>query len=261
MKDNPIKDRKKALKQMKKDHKKQKKTMKKERKKQIALAKEDRKLQREEIKLQRQGYQPPPATPAIVEVEPEGTTPDETDSDSSTWSMKSPAVMPVIEKRIDIIADRRRGEDSNVNRMYREKYGIELDVPRSHQIPMLSEEEKRLLEEDRAREQPEVVEQEATAEVKTGKRFKFGLPSPKIPKMPKKLGSPKQATPRGFLYPWQLYLFNRFGKGKHIIIKLIVGIISAVGWIPISFIRIPIWILRTIIGKIRGRGERSATDV
>ena len=253
MKNEDLKDRKKAVKKMKKEFKKQRKSQKKERKKHIALAKEERKLAREEIKLQRRGYrpqQPPMASAGVVEVEVEGEAAESSEDAPSSWAMKSPAVMPIIEKRIDVLTERKGPGFSSIDRLYRERYGEDLEVPYSYKIPELSAEDRRLIEEERVHAEAEAVKAKKAARAARGK-FRFGRRGRKAP------SSMKTGDLKPIYHPINLYIYKRFGQDRNIILKGLIFLISLALALVFFLPRVVVFLLVIIISKIRGRRKKA----
>jgi hypothetical protein len=234
MADQEPDDIKRSLKDLKKMAKQQKKSKKKDKKK----AKTEKKIAKQEAKLRKKGVFLEDVT-EVEEVEV-GTSQE---FKGETWVRKSTEEIPYLEKRIDRLAERK--ESSSLHDMFQEKYGEVLIEPETFIEYELSEAEKRRLERLRAMDEETRVpvevqaitpEEEAASEEEEVKETKAA-----------------SSAEKPWYHPGQLMLYNRYGKGQHIIKKILFLVISIVGWVIIFIPRIIIFIIMFIVNKIRGR--------
>jgi hypothetical protein len=233
-------DIKRSLKDLKKMAKQQKKTKKKDKKK----AKTEKKIAKQEAKLRKKGVFLEDVTE--VEAVEVGTSEE---FKGETWVRKSTEEIPYLEKRIDRLAERQ--ESSSLHDMFQEKYGEVLMEPETFIEYELSEAEKRRLERLRA------VDEEIKAPVEVQSIVtEEGVVAEEEEETKEVKAASGEAKP--WYHPGQLMLYNRYGKGQHIIKKILFLIISIVGWVIIFIPRIIIFIIMFIVNKIKGRKPRKA---
>ncbi|UCE37160.1 MAG: hypothetical protein JSW00_17035 [Thermoplasmata archaeon] len=237
-------DMERSYKELKKMAKEQKKSKKKGKKK----AKIEKKLAKKEAKLRKKGVFLEDVTTLEEEEEEK---PEE--FKAGPWVRKSTEDIPYLEKKIDRLAERK--ETSSLHTMFEEKFGESLSVPETYKEYELSEAEKRRLERIKAIEvesQPvEVVAEgeaegaEAAAEVEAAEAEE---------------DEATEGEMKPFYHPKQLWLFSKYGKERGKIVKFIILIISVVGWVLLLIPRIIIFILMTIVKKLKRRKAKKVAS-
>jgi hypothetical protein len=239
MADQEPDDIKRSLKDLKKMAKQQKKSKKKDKKK----AKTEKKIAKQEAKLRKKGVFLEDVTEVeAVDVEAPG------EFKTEPWVRKSTEEIPYLEKRIDRLAERQ--ESSSLHDMFQEKYGEVLMEPETFIEYELSEAEKRRLERLRA------VDEEIKAPVEV----KAIVADEGVVTEEEEVKEAEAASgdAKPWYHPGQLMLYNRYGKGQHIIKKVLFLIISIIGWVIIFIPRIIIFILMFLVNKIKGRKTKKA---
>ncbi len=235
-------DMQRSYKELKKMAKQQKKAKKKSKKKE----KLEKKIAKKEAKMRKKGVFLDDVTPSEVEVEE--LKPEE--YEAGPWVRKSTESVPYLEKKIDRMADRHQG--STLHQMFEERYGESLIVPEKYKEYELTDAEKRRLEELRAEvdvvEAPAkpVIEGEGEAEVaEEGEAAEEEGEAVKVELKP-------------FYYPFQLWLYKKYGTGKHIVVKILIIIVSIIGFVLLLIPRIVIFIIMLLVKKIKGRKAKKA---
>jgi len=253
----------KALKKQKREMEKQKKKAMSERKKQVKNQAKERKKQ---VKLAREArkyggeYAPPPGqgapagqTPAGAEISGDGQI---------SWARKSTTPMPLVEKSVDRLFETRGDE---ISKRWKEKYGEDFDIPEEVKKPrpdLSSLERDPTVADDTAfipvGDAPAPATEEAPA------KGRFGKLKGRIGK--KKAGAPVAAAPAdeekiGFLTlkapPKGMFLYQKF-KDKMIIIKLIFGLISFIGYWPMLILRVPFALIAWLRGRKKAENDSSS---
>ncbi len=237
---------------MKKAAKKQKKAQKKDKKK----AKRERKYAKKEAKMRRKGQWLDDLTISSEEEVEVVTTAEE--FEPKQWIRKSTDDIPLLEKKIDMMMDRK--EKSGLHSMFEERFGESLMVPETYQEYELSESEKRRLEAIRAVEvepEPAPVEETAVeAEPAKAKKGLFGRAKKEAPAAEVAAEAEAPASElKPIYYPFQPWIYKKFAPGKSKPVQYILLIISVIIMIPALLIRIPLWIIIIIVKKIGSRGK------
>lgn len=237
-------DAQRSYKELKKMVKEQKKAKKKGKKK----AKMEKKIAKKEAKMRKKGM-------FLEEVTPIEEAPEEKklqDFEAGPWVRKSTEDIPYLEKKIDRLAERH--ESSTLHQMFEERYGESLMIPETYKEFELSDAEKRRLEELRITEEVakppvEAVQVEEAVEV---------------PEEGEAEEAETEAAEEGvkpFYYPFQLWLYKKYGQEKHIVLKILILIVSIVGFILLLIPRIIIFVIMLIVKKIKQRRARKASKV
>ncbi|UCG68846.1 MAG: hypothetical protein JSV09_13790 [Thermoplasmata archaeon] len=226
-----------SYKELKKMAKQQKKAKKKDKKK----AKMEKKITKKEAKMRKKGM-------FLEDVSTEEETVAEEDVEvfeATPWVRKSTEGIPYLEKKIDRMAERR--ESSSLHQMFEEKYGESLTIPETYREYELTDSEKRRLEEITGKEEAEepveviAVKSDETAEVSEETEVK----------------EEKKKVVKGKLkpiyYPFQLWIYTKYGQDKPTILKVIILIISGALLVLSLPFRLVIWIIITLINKIKSR--------
>jgi hypothetical protein len=249
------KDMDRSLKAMKKKMKEQKKAKKKDKKK----GKLEKKIAKKEAKLRKKGVFLDDLTASEEEVE---VIEAEEDFEGGPWVRKSTEDIPFLEKKIDMMGD--RSAKSGLHDLFEERFGESLITPVTYQEYELTEREKRRLEALRAADQEEAVEVEATpVEVEESTKS--------TKKKKKKIKAAKEAEEEGeepvlkpIYYPFQLWIYKKFGTDKNKVLKVIILLISVILFVLSLLPRFVIWIIITIfkfiMSKVRGRKAKKATS-
>jgi hypothetical protein len=233
-----------SAKALKKRAKAQVKAQKKEKKAAKKKQKAEKKYIKQEDKLRRKGIYPMD-TPA----EEEGEIIEAEEFVPAEWVRKSTEDIPFVEKKIDLMAQRR--EESSLHRLFEERYGETLATPETYNEYELSDVEKRRLEAIRA------ISEEAEAPLAP-----VAAPAEDVTEEVKEEVKAGEAQALSFWNLKQpLWLYKKFGKDKNIIVKIFVGLISLVG----SVIRYPILIIafipRLIMKKLKARkADKAAAE-
>lgn len=238
-----------SLKEMKKKAKQQKKARKKDKKK----AKLEKKIAKKEAKMRKKGVFLDDLT--TTEEEVEVVTADE-DFEARPWVRKSTDDIPLLEKKIDMMTDRR--DKSDLHSLFEERFGESLMVPETYQEYELSESEKRRLEAIRAVEvepEPVVVEETTSvAEPAEAKKGLFGRAKKEAPaktaEVEEKVAAPEL---KPIYYPFQPWIYKKFSPGKHKVLQILLLIISIILLILSLPFRLIIWIIIMIFQKIGSR--------
>jgi hypothetical protein len=248
------KDLDRSLKALKMKKKEQKKAKKKDKKK----GKLEKKILKKEAKLRKKGVFLDDLTTSETEVE---VIEAEEDFEERPWVRKSTEDLPLMEKKIDMMGDRRAR--SGLHDLFEERFGESLITPVTYQEYELTEREKRRLEALRAAEQEEVVEVEA-ASVEVEETAK-GSKKKKIKAA--KEGKEKVEVDglKPIYYPFQLWLYKKFGQDRNKVLKVIILLISIVLFAFTLLPRLVLWIIITILkkimSKVRGRkAKKSASE-
>jgi uncharacterized RDD family membrane protein YckC len=218
---------KKAAKQQKKAHKKDKKKSKRERK----YAKKEAKMRKKGVWLDDLTTQTEEEVEVVATAE---------DFEEKPWVRKSTDDIPLLEKKIDMMTDRK--EKSDLHSMFEERFGESLMTPETYQEYELSESEKRRLEAIRAVEvEPEPAQvQEVPVEAPPveAKKGRFGRSKKKKAAEPAQVpGAPQGVavqTAAGLTGPLEYATI-----GKRFVAVLIDGILISIltSW---TFILVPI---------------------
>ncbi|UCE74543.1 MAG: hypothetical protein JSV56_02250 [Methanomassiliicoccales archaeon] len=240
-----------------KDLKKMAKQQKKSQKKAKKRGKIEKKIAKKEAKMRKKGVFLDDITP--TEEAPEEEAPP--DFEATPWVRKSTENVPYLEKKIDRMGDRRK--DSSLHAMFEERYGESLMVPETYLEYELTDSEKRRLE---AMEVETVgTEEEVTAA--TEEEAVVAVETEETSAAEEKVESKKAAKAKAkvtelkpFYYPFQLWLYTKFGKDKFIVLKILILLISIVGFIFLLIPRIVIFVLITIFKKIKQRSASKATS-
>jgi len=238
-----LEEQQRSAKALKKRAKAQLKTQKKDKKKAKRANKAERKYQKAEAKLRRKGIYP------MDEVaEEEGEIIEAEEFVPTEWVRKSTEDIPFVEKKIDLMAERR--ERSSLHQLFEEKYGESLAVPETYKEYELSDAEKRRLEAIRAmaeEAEPPVVAAPAQAVAAAPEVEEEAVEEEKEARETKPIWN-----------PWQLYIYFKWGQDRMIILKIIIFLVSFILWIFSFPFRLVIWIFMTIIGKIKSRRAAKA---
>jgi hypothetical protein len=230
-----------SYKELKKMAKNQKKAKKKAKKKE----KLEKKIAKKEAKMRKKGMFLEEVTP--VEESPLEETREE--FEAGPWVRKSTEEIPYLEKKIDRMAERH--ETSTLHQMFEERYGESLMIPETYKEYELTDAEKRRLEELRSTEEEVKPPVEA---VKVEKAVE-------VPKEGKVEGAEAEASEEGvkpFYYPFQLWLYKKYGVEKHIVLKILILIVSIVGFVLLLIPRIIIFVIILIVKKIKQRRANKA---
>ena len=239
-----------SLKDMKKKIKQQKKAKKKNKKKH----KMEKKIAKKEAKARKKGvFLDDLTTSEEEEVE---VIEAEEDFEAGPWVRKSTDDIPFLEKKIDMLGDRRA--KSGIHELFEERFGESLDAPQTYQIYELTEREKRRLEALRAMDEEEA----AAPEVEAAPVEAEEVTSKKLSKKAEAIEEGEE-EPMSFWNFKQLWLYSKYGKDKKKALKYIIMIVSAVLWIPATILRIIYFIIRLplkLIKKMKARKAEKATS-
>jgi hypothetical protein len=237
-----------TMKDIKKAEKRQKKAKKKARKR----AKEERKVAKRQAKLRKRGVFLDDLTTAKEEEEEEEVEVVEAEEfEAQPWVRKSTQDIPFLEKKIDMMGDRR--EKSDLHSLFEERYGESLMTPETYSEYELTDAEKRRLEAMRASEEEVPTEAEIvsteTEEVEAAEVAQEAKKEKKAAKVPGELKS--------FWYPFHFWLYSKYGKDQMIVVKIIILIISFIGFLFLLVPRIVIYfIILNIVKVAKGRGKK-----
>jgi hypothetical protein len=234
-----------TMKEIKKRVKAQKKAKKKAKKR----AKAEKKVAKKQAKLRKKGVFLDDLTPADEEEE-EGEIVEAEEFEAQEWVRKSTQDIPFLEKKIDMMGDRK--EKSGLHSLFEERFGESLSVPATYNEFELTDAEKRRLEAIRApvEEAPaeaEIISTE-TEEVEAAEVAEEANKEKKKVKVPGELKS--------FWYPFQMWLYSKYGQDKFIAIKILIGLISFIGLLLLLIPRIVVYfVIFNIIKVIKGRNS------
>ena len=238
-----VDDKQRSYKNLKKRAKGQVKAQKKEKKTTKKKNKADRKSSKLEAKLRRKGIYPMDAAS-----EEEGEIIDAEEFVPTEWIRKSTDDLPYMEKKIDLMSQRR--EESSLHQLFEEKYGESLSVPETFKEYELSDVEKRRLEAIRAiTDEPEVPVEAVSVQAEVAAQEEEAEADKKEKKV-------RETKP--IWNPWQLYIFFRWGRDRMIILKIIILLMSVILWIFSFPFRFVIWLILTIVGKVKSRKTKEA---
>jgi hypothetical protein len=230
-----------SYKDLKKKAKKQVKAQKKEKKTNKKKNKAERKYLKQEAKLRRKGIYPMDAAS-----EEEGEIIEAEEFVPSEWVRKSTEDIPYVEKKIDLMADRR--EDSSLHQLFEEKYGESLVVPETFKEYELSDAEKRRLEAIRAiTDEPEVPAEAAPVQAMAPGQVEAAVEE-----------EGDEAPAKSFWNIKQLWLYSNYGKDKMIILKIIILLFSVGLWPITTLIRIIYLIVTLPIRILKKRKAKKA---
>ncbi len=253
-----------SVKDLKKKLKSQKKSAKKEKKKR----KIERKLAKKEVKMRKKGVFLEDIVPEEEKAESEGeaeVVPEV--APAPQWIKKSAEPIPTIERKIDKIAE--RTQKSRLHDLFEQKYGESLIVPEIVEEYKLTEDERERLSAITGKKEetievkaeapvavapikaPAEIKEEGVAQVAKAEGVAVQPVEEKVEKIPEV--EEKQAA-KSFFYPFQLWLYSKYGKEKMIILKIIILLISIVGFLLLLIPRILIYFL--ILFPIRKIKER-----
>jgi hypothetical protein len=248
-----------SLKEMKKKAKQQKKAKKKDKKKH----KLEKKIAKKEAKMRKKGVFLDDLT-TTTEDEVEVVEVDET-FEEKQWVRKSTDDIPLLEKKIDMMTDRK--EKSDLHSLFEERFGESLMVPATYQEYELTESEKRRLEAIRAVEvepEPEPVEE---AKIEAAPAESKGL----FKRSKKKGAAEGEVVEEGevakpelkpIYYPFQPYIYKKYAPGKHKVVQILLLIISGLLLILSLPFRLIIWIFvmifKTIGSKRKAKKEKKS---
>jgi hypothetical protein len=238
-----------SLKDMKKKIKQQKKAKKKDKKKH----KMEKKIAKKEAKARKKGvFLDDLTTSQEEEVE---VIEAEEDFDAGPWVRKSTDDIPFLEKKIDMLGDRRA--KSGLHELFEERFGESLDAPRTYQVYELTEREKRRLEALRAMDEEEEALEVVATPVETEEV------TSKTPSKKAEVIEEGEAKPMSFWNFKQLWLYSKYGQDKKKAVKYIIMIVSAVLWIPATILRILYFLITLplkLIKKMKARKANKATS-
>lgn len=238
-----VEEKQRSYKDLKKKAKKQVKAQKKDKKAAKKKNKAERKYLKQEAKLRRKGIYPMEAAS-----EEEGEIIDAEEFVPTEWVRKSTEDIPFVEKKIDLMAERR--EESSLHQLFEEKFGESLVVPETYKEYELSDAEKRRLEAIRAiTDEPEVPAEAVSVQA-------AGATQEEEAEAGEKEKEVVETKP--IWNPWQLYIYFRWGRDKMIILKIIILLVSVVLWFFSFPLRFVIWLLMTIVGKIKSKKAKKA---
>lgn len=252
-----------SVKDLKKKLKSQKKSAKKEKKKR----KIEKKLAKKEVKMRKKGV-------FLEDIVPEGEKAEgEEEAEvvpeqvvAPQWIKKSAEPIPTIERKIDKIAE--RTQKPRLHDLFEQKYGETLIVPEIVEEYKLTDDEREHLgaitgENMEAVEvkaeapvamapviAPAEIKEEELVPVAKAEGVAAAPVEEKLPEVEEK------KAVKSFFYPFQLWLYSKFGKDKMIILKIIILLISIVGFFLLLIPRILIYFL--ILFPIRKIKERKA---
>jgi hypothetical protein len=237
---------KKAAKQQKKAHKKDKKKSKRERK----YAKKEAKMRKKGVWLDDL------TTQSEEEVEVVATAEE---FEEKHWVRKSTDDIPLLEKKIDMMMDRK--DKSGLHSMFEERFGESLMTPETYQEYELSESEKRRLEAIRAVEvEPEPVAVEEVPAEAAPAEAKKGLFKRAKKQAPQAEAQAERPAPVGELkpiyYPFQPWIYKKFSPGKPKVVQIILLLISIILLVLSLPFRLIIWIIIMIFQKIGSRKNK-----
>ena len=236
-------DMQRSYKELKKMAKQQKKAKKKAKKQ----AKMEKKISKKQAKMRKKGMFLEDITTAEVVVEEE--KPEE--YEGGPWVRKSTESIPYLEKKIDRMAERRKR--SSLHDLFEERYGESLIVPETYKEYELSDEEKRRLEELGVKEK-EVIEPVEAATI--GEEVqKVAVEGEAVSE---EEGKTKEVELKPIYYPLQLWLYTKYGQDKKAIIKYLILVISGILFIFALIPRIIIFVIITIIKKIKEKRASKA---
>jgi hypothetical protein len=232
----------KDLKKMAKDQKKAKKKVKKK-------AKMEKKIAKKEAKMRKKGvFLDEVVTP---EGPPAEAMPEE--MAAQPWVRKSTDAIPYVERKIDRMAA--RTERSSLHDLFEEKYGESLDIPVTYKEYELSEAEIARLEEMGVG----VEETKVSPPIEVGPMGAEGAAPSEVVEAEVEAPKPKKVKgEKPFYHPLNLWLYNNYGKDKMIVLKIIILIISIIGFIFLLVPRIIIFIIMTLVNKMRQRKAKKA---
>jgi hypothetical protein len=235
-----------SLKEMKKKAKQQKKARKKDKKK----AKLEKKIAKKEAKMRKKGVFLDDLTTSEDEVEVVEV--DET-FEEKQWVRKSTDDIPFLEKKIDMMTDRK--EKSDLHSLFEERFGESLMVPATYQEYELTESEKRRLEAIRAVEvepEPVAVEEEKVEAKPAESKGLFKRSKKKAAGEGEVEAEEEVEAPelKPIYYPFQPWIYKKFAPGKHKVVQILLLIISGILLILSLPFRLIIWIIIIIFQKI-----------
>lgn len=242
---NEGQDMERSYKELKKMAKGQKKAKKKEKKK----GKLEKKIAKKEAKMRKKGV----FLGEVVTAEKPSEEEKPEEFAVQPWVRKSTETVPYVERKIDRMAA--RSERSSLHDLFEEKYGESLEVPVTYKEYELSEAEKERLkelgvgvEETRVSPPIEVGPMEAEEEAPS---------EPGEVETEKEVAKVKGA-PKPFYHPLNLWLYTKYGKNKMIVLKILILIVSVVGFILLLIPRIIIFIIMTLVNKMKQRKLKKA---
>jgi hypothetical protein len=241
-----LEEQQRSAKALKKRAKQQIKAQKKDKKASKKKNKAERKYQKAEAKLRRKGIYPMDAAS-----EEEGEIIEAEEFVPTEWVRKSTEDIPFVEKKIDLMAERR--DQSSLHQLFEEKYGESLSIPETYKEYELSDAEKRRLEAIRA------MAEEAEAPVETAPVQAEVAAQEEEAETEIKEKAARETKP--IWNPWQLYIYFRWGQDRMIILKIIILLVSIILWVFSFPFRFVIWLILTIVGKIKSRrAEKAAAE-
>ncbi len=230
-----------SIKELKKMAKGQKKAKKKGKKK----AKMEKKIAKKEAKMRKKGMfleDVAPSEEVVEELKPE-------EYEVGPWVRRSTESIPYLEKKIDRMAERR--ESSSLHQMFEEKFGESLTIPETYREYELTDAEKRRLEELRAGE--EVTEASAVEAEEVVEVAKEGDTEEEV--------EAAEGELKPIYYPFQLWIYSKYGKDKFIVLKILILIISGLLFVISLPFRLVIWIVMMLVKKIKSRkAKKMATE-
>ena len=236
-----------SYKELKKMAKQQKKAKKKSKKR----TKLEKKISKKEAKMRKKGV----FMDEIAPTEPVTEEGEAVEVVATPWVRKSTSTMPLVEKKIDYLAERR--ERSTLHDLFEEKYGETLVVPETYQEFELTAAEKARLEKLGIREEeaarPAVVEVVSPGEgAAVAAEESVEVAGEEAAEA---VEAPAEEEPEGkpFYHPFQLWLYNKYGKEKMIVLKILILIVSVVGFVLLLIPRLIIFVIMILVKKIKGR--------
>lgn len=238
-----------SYKELKKMAKEQKKAKKKAKKKE----KLEKKIAKKEAKMRKKGMFLEDVTP--IEEAPEEEKAEE--FESPPWVRKSTDDIPYLEKKIDRMAERR--ERSTLHDMFEEMYGESLMIPETYKEYELSDAEKRRLEEMRADAEEAEAAVEAPVEVAAEAEEAVEVAEEGETAEEAETEAPSGEV-KPFYHPFQLWLYTKYGKDKHVVLKILILIVSIIGFILLLIPRLVIFLIMFLIKKIKQRKATKAAS-
>ncbi len=242
------------------------KKMGKQRKKEIKKAKKrgklEKKISKKEAKMRKKGV--------FLEEAVSETTPEEEPVEVvvQPWVRKSVDTMPLVEMKIDIMAKRR--ERSGLHDLFEKKFGESLMTPDVYDEYQLSEAERARLEKmgigvREASVPPISVAQEVTPVEGVAVQTEETVAAPE--EDPAATAEPMEAEEavsetvmKPIYYPFQLWLYSKYGKDKKMPINILILIPSLLLFILSLIPRIVIFAIMTIFKKIKERKTKKVAS-
>ena len=180
------------------------------------------------------------------------------DFEVGPWARKSTEAMPFVERKIDRLA--MRTERSRLHELFEEKYGESLKMPTTYKEYELSEAEKARLEKIGV----EVEEAKPTIPVEAVsiKAEEEEVVSEEVETVTEEVKEAEAAEgeAKPIYHPLQLWLYTKYGKDKMIVLKVLILLVSIIGFVLLLIPRIVIFLIMFILNKIKARRAEKKTE-